>query len=102
MKFKPGEVTSVLWCGDIVSRKCVFLQNLRQGRMLFYDETFKCFRLVFPEWDDEEKDYILNGCECSDSPSAFLQTSKKGQEKPKPKGKWVSDDSYSQWFDPDG
>ena len=69
-KFKVGEVTEDVWSGDFVA-KCEFLANLGQGQMLFYDTTFKCFRKVFIEVDDDGKPY-MNGWNCASKPSKLL------------------------------
>lgn len=68
-KFEVGDKTKDIWSGDLVS-ECVFLANIGQGRMLFYDETFKCFRRVFIEMCDGEP--CLNGWDCASKPSKLL------------------------------
>lgn len=69
-KFEVGDKTRNIWSGDLVS-ECVFLANIGQGRMLFYDETFKCFRRVFIEVDDDGRPY-MNGWNCASKPSTLL------------------------------
>ena len=69
-KFKLGDVTDKVWVGDIVT-KCEFLSFLDDGRMLFYDITFKCFRLVF--WEQlDGSEFILNGWQCANKPSKLI------------------------------
>ena len=68
--FRLGDKTTEIWCGDIVSH-CEFICNLGEGRMLFYDITFKCFRRVFPEFR-ENNEIILNGWNCSHRPSLLI------------------------------
>jgi hypothetical protein len=66
-QFKSGEKTKKIWCGDLVCN-CEFIKDLEEGRMLFYDIDNDCFRLVYPEWDNREKTYLLNGWKCSKKP----------------------------------
>jgi hypothetical protein len=68
-KFEIGEKTQSVWCGDIVTT-CEYLGDLGQGRMLFWDVTFRCFRRVFIEMDG--KTPILNGWDCASRPSKLL------------------------------
>lgn len=70
MKFKKEQVTDKVWAGDLVS-KCEYIDDLGQGRMLFYDKTFKCFRCVYWEYDESSKKFILNGWVCGNSPHSF-------------------------------
>ena len=44
-RFKKGDVTDEVWCGDIVTQ-CEFLAYLPDGNMLFFDKKFKCNRIV--------------------------------------------------------
>ena len=69
MKFKIGDRTKSVWAGDIVS-ECEFLAYLDNGGMLFYDITFKIFRYVFWQAEDNGK-FILNGWKCSSIPSTL-------------------------------
>ena len=69
-KFKIGDKTKDIWAGDLVS-ECEYLGNLKKGRMLFYDVTFKCFRSTFIEIDEDGKPY-LDGWKCADRPSKLL------------------------------
>lgn len=66
-KFKVGEETTDIWCGDIVT-KCEFLCNLDNGLRLFYDIKDKCFRKVFIEVADDGTPY-MNGWNCASRPS---------------------------------
>jgi len=66
--FKLGDKTTDVWAGDIVT-ECEYLADLGQGRMLFYDIKFKCFRRVFREPHGKA---ILNGWDVADRPSKFL------------------------------
>jgi len=68
-KFKLGDKTRDVWAGDLVST-CEYLGDLGQGRMLFYDVTFKCFRRVFIFVQDGIPH--MNGWDCSDQPSKLL------------------------------
>jgi hypothetical protein len=68
-QFKLGEVTDKIYCGDLASQ-CEYLADLGEGRMLFYDITSKCFRRVFPQWENNK--YILNGWACAPKPSQLL------------------------------
>lgn len=72
-KFEVGEKTRDVWSGDLVS-DCVFLATIGQGRMLFYDETFKCFRRVFIEVDPGSGEPYMNGWDCASKPSKLLQS----------------------------
>ncbi len=63
--FKPGDKTDRVWSGDIVT-KCTFLGDLGQGRLHFYDETFKCFRSAY--WQPLQGEFVLNGWNCSATP----------------------------------
>ena len=67
--FTIGEKTKDVWAGDIVTT-CEYLGNLGQGRMLFYDTTFKCFRRVFVEVVNG--DPYLNGWDCANKPSELI------------------------------
>ena len=69
-KFKVGEATENIWCGDIVT-KCEFLADLGSGQMLFYDVNDKSFRKVFIEVDDDGKPY-MNVWNCASKPSKLL------------------------------
>lgn len=69
-KFKLGDKTEDVWAGDIVT-KCEYLADLGQGRMLFYDTRFKCFRRVFIVVDKDGEPY-LNGWDCAGKPSDLL------------------------------
>jgi hypothetical protein len=68
-KFKIGDKTTDIWAGGLVST-CEYLGELGQGRMLFYDVTFKCFRRVFIEVNDGEP--MLNGWDAASRPSKLL------------------------------
>lgn len=70
MKFKKGQITDKVWSGDIVT-SCEYLDDLGQGRMLFFDKTFKCFRCVYWEYDVNDNKFYLNGWVCAGSPSSF-------------------------------
>lgn len=63
--FKPGQKTNKVWCGDIVT-KCTFIRPLTNGGLLFWDETFKCFRRAY--WEELDGDMILNGWTCASTP----------------------------------
>jgi len=67
--FRLGDKTKDVWAGDIVT-ECEYLGELGQGRMLFYDTRFKCFRRVFIEMCDGEP--ILNGWDAASKPSKLL------------------------------
>lgn len=69
-KFKLGDKTTDVWAGDIVT-ECEYLGDLGQGRMLFYDTRFKCFRRVFIVVDEDGKPY-MNGWDCAKKPSELL------------------------------
>jgi len=69
-KFKLGDKTTDIWCGDIVT-ECEFIANLKCGLMLFYDTTDKSFRRVFIEVDDDGHPY-MNGWDCASKPSKLL------------------------------
>ena len=68
-EFKLGDKTKDVWIGDFVTT-CEFITNIGQGRMLFYDTKFKCFRRVFIEMYHGEP--VLNGWEASHKPSELL------------------------------
>lgn len=68
-KFKLGDKTQEVWAGDIVTT-CEYLADIGQGRMLFYDTKFKCFRRAFIEVVDGEP--CLNGWDCANKPSELL------------------------------
>ncbi len=70
-KFKLGEKTRDVWCGDIVE-ECEFVCDYSQGRMIFYDIKSKCFRLAFYEECGYGK-LILNGWKCASSISELLK-----------------------------
>lgn len=71
MKFKLGDKTDKVGSGDLVTT-CVFMAQLDYGKMLFYDLTFKCFRLVY--WEEQEDGKcILNGWRSADDPSLLLK-----------------------------
>lgn len=70
-RFKPGDKTRKIWAGDLVS-ECVFLQYLSEGKMLFYDLKFKCFRSVYWEKSDIGGIFTLNGWTVSSDPSDLL------------------------------
>jgi hypothetical protein len=69
-KFKLGDKTKDVWAGDIVTN-CEYLGDLGQGRMLFYDTWFKCFRRVFIFVDENGEPY-MNGWNCYSKPSKLL------------------------------
>ena len=67
--FKFGQITQEIWMGDLVS-ECEYLGELGEGRMLFYDKSYKCFRCVY--WEKNENgEFVLNGWKCADAPSKF-------------------------------
>lgn len=70
--FKLGDKTRNIWCGDLIS-ECEFITNLGQGRMLFYDIDYKCFRLVFLESYDGGNTVRLNGWKAASSITEILQ-----------------------------
>lgn len=63
--FKPGQHTSNVWCGDIVS-DCEFIRPLTGGGLLFWDHTFKTFRRVHME--EISGSTVLNGWTCQATP----------------------------------
>jgi hypothetical protein len=69
-KFKVGESTKDIWCGDIVT-ECEFLMDLGHGQMLFYDVKDKSFRKVFIEVNDKGIPY-MNGWDCASRPSKLI------------------------------
>ena len=69
-KFKIGESTEDVWCGDLVT-KCEFLSDLGFGHMLFYDTRSKLFRRVYIEVNDDGEPY-MNGWDCASRPSKLL------------------------------
>lgn len=54
-KFKIGDITEEIWCGDIVT-KCEFIKKLGLGLMLFKECDSGTYRLVY-----RERDGSLNG-----------------------------------------
>lgn len=60
--FQLGDMTDRVWCGDIVTR-CEFLRHLGDGRMLFRDHTFNCYRAAF--WERLNGEFVLNGWTCA-------------------------------------
>lgn len=68
--FEIGEKTQDVWAGDLVI-DCEYLGDLGQGRMLFYDTTFKCFRRVFIDVLDGEP--YMNGWDSASRPSKLLK-----------------------------
>ena len=68
-KFELGEKPKDIWSGDLVS-ECEFLADIGEGRMLFYDTTFKCFRKVFIAFDAKRP--YMNGWNCAARPSKLL------------------------------
>ena len=69
-KYKLGHRTNRIWAGDIVS-ECEFVTDISEGRMIFYDIKFKCFRIVFYELNNEN-DFILNGWKCANTISELI------------------------------
>jgi len=71
-EFKKGQVTKEVWSGELIS-ECEYLDDLGQGRMLFYDRTSKCFRCVYWEYVELAGKFGLNGWTCAKSPSEFVR-----------------------------
>lgn len=69
-KFKIGETTTNIWCGDFVTT-CEFITDLDNGQMLFYDIKSRCFRKVYIEVDDDGEPY-MNGWNCANRPSKLI------------------------------
>lgn len=69
-KFKLGDKINDVWAGDLVT-ECEFVAEMGQGRMLFYDTKFKCFRRVYITVDKDGKPY-MNGWDCGSKPSDLL------------------------------
>jgi len=69
-KFQLGDVTKDIWAGDLVST-CEFVADIGEGRMIFYDTTFECFRRVF--WENKQGNWCLNGWKCASTISELLK-----------------------------
>jgi hypothetical protein len=69
-KFKLGQKTKDVWSGDLVS-ECVFLTDIGNKDMLFWDITFRCFRRVRIYKSSSGKKY-MSGWDCASEPSELL------------------------------
>ncbi len=70
-RFKLGERTDEVWAGDLVT-DCEFIADVGQGRMVFYDRGYRCFRLAF--WETDGEGWVrLNGWACNPSLSGLFE-----------------------------
>lgn len=72
---KLGDKTNGVWAGELVI-ECEFICDLEDGKMLFYDNNNKCFRLVFYQHQSND-DFILNGWKCANTISELLNLNNK-------------------------
>jgi hypothetical protein len=70
-KFKIGESTKDIWCGDLVT-ECEFLADLGQGQMLFYDIKGKSFRRVYIAVNEDDGEPYMDGWNCAKKPSELI------------------------------
>lgn len=67
--FLFGEQTKDIWAGELITT-CEFIRDLKDGKMLFYDVDFMCFREVFVEMSNDG--LRLNGWKAVRSPSQLI------------------------------
>lgn len=64
--YKPGEITTDVWCGDLVV-ELEFIKYLSRGHLLFFNPESKRFHRAY--YEVIGRDFVLNGWESAVSPA---------------------------------